>query len=465
METDTLEPLNLTCEERRIMHPASVIVAIATTMLLLNGLYVAAEFAAMHTSRTRIRQKAANGNWFAQLLEPVVTDTRRLDIYVAACQVGIIVSSLLLGFAGHALVARHLAPALSRATGLPEALFSLPTVGTMLLVLTMSQVALGVLVPRSLALRYSETLALLVILPMRWSIAVFRPIIALFTTVGSLVLHLFQSEPSPHRGKVPSPEDIELIAAEGTRIGLIDAGERQLLHNVFRAGEITAAQVMVPRTRLTAAPVDTPVLHLLELATRSAHTRIPLYQETVDNIVGFVHLKDLFRLQVERQEGVSTVLRNVAYVSEVKPALAVWNQLQQENSYVAIVLDEFGGTAGMITIADLIEEIFGELRDEFDNEPALIARGLDGCARMHGEVLITDVNEWFKLHLPDEEVNTLGGLVMAALGRLPQVGDEIAFGETRLRVEVVNGPTVVEVCLYPPSGRELRGPEGPGEEA
>ncbi|NJN65810.1 MAG: HlyC/CorC family transporter [Chloroflexaceae bacterium] len=447
------------------MQPAPVIVAIATAMVLLNGLYVAAEFAAMHTSRTRIRQRATAGNWLAQLLEPVVTDTNQLDTYVAACQVGIVVSSLLLGFFGHALVASHLAPALSRITGIPEAMVGLLATVVIVLVLAIGQVVFGVLVPRSLSLRYSETIALLVILPMRWSIAFFRPIIALFTAAGALVLHLFRFQPSPHRGKIPSPEDIELIAAEGTRIGLIDAGERQLLHNVFRAGEITAAQVMVPRTRLTAAPVDTPVLNLLELATHSAHTRIPLYQETIDNIVGFVHLKDLFRLHVEHRDRVDTVLRRVAHVSEVKPALAVWNQLQQENSYVAIVLDEFGGTAGMITIADLIEEIFGELRDEFDSGPALIARGLDGCARMHGEVLITDVNEWFRLNLPDEEVNTLGGLVMTALGRLPQVGDEIAFGETRLRVEVVHGPTVVEVCLYPPSGSALHGPEGPGEEA
>lgn len=446
------------------MDVALIIIAVTALMIFANAFYVAAEFATVNSRRTRISQRAAAGNQFAILLEPIVSSTQQLDIYVAACQIGITLSSLVLGFYGQAEIASRLAPILVNVVDMQETTaVSLSATGVLLL-LTAIQIVLGELLPKSVALRYPEETALLVVLPMRWSIVFFRPLIALCNGTGALILRLLQVPPAPHHGHVLSPEEIDLLAKESARGGLLEAGEHQLLHNVFRASELTAAEVMVPRTRLVSASVDTPVSILLELITTSGHTRIPIYRDTIDSIVGSVHLKDLFRLSLEKKHHVGSVLRKVCYVPETKLALAVWNQLQQENSYVAIVLDEFGGTAGMITIADLLEEIFGELQDEFDeNEPSLISRGLDGYVRLHGEVLITDVNEWFGLVLPDEEVNTIGGLIMATLGRLPEAGDEITIGAARLRVETVNGPAVTEVCLSLPQDHAVDVPELQGD--
>jgi CBS domain containing-hemolysin-like protein len=435
-------------------------IGVTATIIFASALYAAAEFATMNVRHFRAGQKSATFNRVARMLESIVTDNTRFDLYIATCQLGMAVSSLLLGFYGQSTIARHLSTTLVQHGGWHEPLAVGVAVCMVLLFLALVLTVFGDLLPRLLALRYSEGIALLMVFPIRWSMLLFRPAIAIFNGTAQGILRIFNIKPAAHYGKILSPEEIERLATESAQSGLLEAGERQLLHNVFRVGEITASHVMVPRTRLVATPVETPVHTLLEMAAESGHTRIPIYRDTIDTIVGIVHLKDLFRLHTESCKKpppsgaahVRAILRKVLYVPETKPALALWKQLQQERSYVAIVLDEFGGTAGMVTIADLIEEIFGELRDEFDNGPPIISRGLDGGVRLHGEALIADVNEWFRLSLPDEEVNTIGGLAMATLGRLPEVGDEVEFGETRLRVEVVNGPTVVEVCLYPPSG-------------
>jgi CBS domain containing-hemolysin-like protein len=441
------------------MDTAFIIIAMLAMMIFAYAFYVAAEFATMNANRNRIIQKAASGNQFAKFLEAIVTDTNRLDIYVTACQLGTTISSLALGFYTQSVIASHFSPILLslhetlQSPWYVEPIIGLVLIGALILALTMVHVILGELLPRSLALRYPEDVALFMIMPLRWSMALFRPAIALFNRTAALVLRLLHVSPAPHR-QILSPEEIELLAMESARMGLLEADEHQLLHNVFRAGELTAVKVMVPRTRLVAASVDTPFHTLLEQATTSGHSRLLLYRDTIDDIVGSVHLKDLFRLHTERSTNIRSILRRVSYVPESQPALAVWKQLQKENSYVTIVLDEFGGTKGMITIADLIEEIFGELRDEFDHEPSLVDQGLDGCIRLQGDVLIADVNEWFDLKLPDEEVNTIGGLVMSTLGRLPQVGDEVSFGAVMLRVEQIKGPGVTEVCLYNPPSHE-----------
>ncbi len=429
-----------------------IIIVVTAMMVFANAFYVAAEFAIMNVRHTRISQQAANGHRLAQKLERVITDAQSLDTCIAACQVGITLSSLILGYYAQATIATYLTNMLATIGSI--GLLASHVLATILILLTLIvlQVAVGEMLSRSIASGFSETVALFVIVPLGWSVTFFRPAIAIFNWVAALILRILGVSPVLHHGHIMSPEEIDLLAKESARSGLIEAGERQLLHNVFRASALTAAEVMVPRTRLVAARYDTPIPHLLELATTSGHTRIPLYDDTIDTIVGSVHLKDLFRLHVEYCATIhASVIRKVSYAPEWKPALAVWRQLQQENSYIAIVQDDFGGTAGMITIADLLEEIFGELQDEFDNEPSLIARSPDGFVRLHGEVIIANVNDWFNLHLPDEEVNTIGGLVMATLERLPEVGDQIAIGGATLRVEAVNGPTVIEICLKPES--------------
>jgi CBS domain containing-hemolysin-like protein len=448
------------------METAFIIFVVTSVLIFVNGLYVAAEFSAIHARPTRIRQLAANGNTAASYLESVINNPRRLDSYIAACKIGVTLSSLVLGFYGQWVIARRYAPLLLQAGWLQTGMAQIMTGIIVLVLLTLLQTVLGELLPKSIALRHAEPVALFAATPLRWSITFFRPAIMICNGIAALVLGLFRVPPAMRRQSL-SPEEIEQLAMESARWGLIEADERQLLHNALRVGELTAARVMVPRTRMVAASLDTPLPELLQLATASGRSRIPLYNDSIDDIVGSVHIKDLFRLHSERRTYIQEVLRTVSYVPKKVPALAVWNQLKQEGNYIAVVLDEFGGTAGMITVADLLEEIFGELQDEFDTtpQPSLMTTGYDGCLRLQGDMRITDINERFGLKLPDEEVNTIGGLAMTTLGRLPRVGDEIPFERVTLRVEAVNGPAVLEVCLFfKTATEEIPLQEHPGEE-
>lgn len=436
-----------------------ILVTVTAAMILVNALYVAAEFATVSTRRHRISQQASAGNRLAQLLEPILADPHKLDTYIAACQLGITASSLVLGFYGQSNIATAIAPLLVGLGGLQEVAAQSIAATVVLIGLTILQVVIGELVPKSVAVRYPERLALLTVVPLRWSVALFRPLIALFNGSGTLILRLLGVPPAGHHMHVHSPEEIELLVAESTKGGLLEPDERQLLRNAFRVGELTAADVMVSRTQLVAAPIDTPLQALLELVNTTAYTRIPLYRASIDDIAGIVHIKDLFRLHINGQEDVASIVRPVPFVPETQPAVAIWNQLRQESSYVAIVFDEHGGTAGMITIEDLIEEVVGELEDEYDEEMKLIATGPDDRVRVRGDVLVDDINELFRLHLPTEAANTIGGLVVAGLGRLPQVGDEAIYGPITLRVEAISGAAVREVSIVPPADVDLQLPD------
>ncbi|MGB3715315.1 MAG: hemolysin family protein [Candidatus Promineifilaceae bacterium] len=437
------------------------IVASLALLIFINGLFVAAEFATVSSRRTRISQTASSGNRFARMLLPIVEDSQTLDKYVAACQLGITASSLVLGAFGQNVIASRLVnpiaelleyvlPWLEKAgitsSVTASALATTIAVTGVLLVLTLLQVILGELFPKSVALQYPERLAMLTVVPVRWSLVLLRPFIWFFNGSGVLVLRLLGIDTGAGQGRIHSPQEIEILVSESHEGGLLDDEERQLLRNAFRLRELTARQVMAHRTRIVAAPVGSSVIELLEIALEVGHTRIPLYQETIDNIIGFVHIKDLFRLHVEGKENLAEILRDVVHVPESSPIVDVWETLNRQRQYIAIVFDEFGGTAGLITFEDLIEEIFGELLDEFDDEGTLISLDDEGRVHLRGDLLVTDVNEYLELELPDT-ADTLSGLVMSELGRQPEVGDEIVVGETVIRVETMADRGVSEVSL------------------
>jgi len=438
-----------------------VIVASLAFLIFINGLYVAAEFATVSSRRTRVSQMASGGNRLAGMLLPFVEDSQMLDKFVAACQLGITASSLVLGAYGQNVIATRLVDPM---TGLVEyflpwlesvgittaatasALATTIAVTGVLFVLTLFQVIIGELFPKSVAIQYPERVALMTVVPVRWSLVLLRPFIWFFNGSGNLVLRLLGIDTEASQGRIHSPEEIEILVSESHEGGLLDDEERQMLRNAFRMRDLTARQVMAHRTRIVAAPVGSTVLELLVTALDTGHTRIPLYQETMDQIIGFVHVKDLFRLHVEGKENLAEILREVPYVPESIPVIDVWDTLNRQGQYMAIVFDEFGGTAGLITFEDLIEEIFGELQDEFDDESALISVDDEGRVHLRGDLLVTDVNEYLELELPDA-ADTLSGLVISELGRAPSVGDEIVIGETVIRVEMMVDLGVSEVSI------------------
>jgi CBS domain containing-hemolysin-like protein len=451
---------------------ALTILAIVALMIFFNALYVAGEFASVSARKTRIMQLAEGGNRLAKMILPVLQDRHKLDNYIAASQVGITLSSIVLGIYGEQQIAPRIAPWIARLPLIGEPSATGPLVTTaaaagiastlVLLFLTTLQVVLGELVPKSVALQYPERVALLTALPMKWSADyLLKPLIALLNGSGALLLRLLGATSGQEHTHVHSPEEIVILVKESFRGGLIDADERQFLQNVFRSSQIHAGEIAIPRTRMVAAAIDESVEHVLRLAAESAFTRIPIYEEDTDHIVGFVHLRDLFALyRTDPGASLRRILRPVPFVPESLPVAAVWEQLNEAQSYLAIVFDEYGGTSGLVTREDLVEELFGELQDEFDEERDLIAPAGEGRIVVRGDVLVANLNDLLEIDLPHQAAHTIGGLVMDALGRLPRVGDAVEFEDVRIRVEAVSHRSVTAVCVSLPSTVSDQLPEG-----
>jgi putative hemolysin len=420
-----------------------------------NALYVAGEFGFVSARRARLVQLAEEGNRLAQTILPILEDPHKLDNYIAASQVGITLSSIVLGIYGQQQMAPLIEPWLA---ALPLGRFSSDSGGVaaaglaallVLILLTTLQVILGELVPKSVAIQYPERLALITALPMKWSADyVLRPLIAALNGSGALVLRFLGATYSAEHSHVHSPDEIIILVKESHRGGVLDAEERQLLGNLFRAGTKRAEEIAIPRSRIVAADADESIFRVLKLTAESAYTRIPVFEDNIDNIIGFAHLRDLFNLYSrDREANLRAVLRPVPFVPGSLRIADVWNRMNEAQSYLVIVLDEFGGTLGLITREDLIEEVFGEVQDEFDHERALISASGDGQFVVRGDMLINDLNDLLSLKLPHDLANTIGGLVMEALGRVPIMGDVVEVGEVRFRVDAVENRSVHLVCL------------------
>ncbi len=426
-----------------------VILLVVALMISINALFVAGEFSSVSARKTRIAQLADEGNALARTLLPILQDPKKLDNYIAASQVGITLSSIVLGIYGERQIAPLLEPWISR---LPLGLASGAIAATLVLTfLTILQVVLGELVPKSVGIQYPERLALVTVLPVKWSADyLLKPLIVVLNGSGALILRLLGIATHHEHAHIHSPEEIVILVRESHRGGLLDADERQFLQNVFRSSRTQAGDIAIPRNRMVAASIDRPVGQVLEMAAESAFTRIPIYEDHIDQIVGFVHLRDLFALRRSKPDAsLRSILRPVPYVPESLSLPALWDRLDQAQSYLAIVLDEYGGTSGLVTREDLIEELFGELQDEFDNERALITPAGEGRVVVRGDMLITNLNDMLEIALPSDTASTVGGLIMERLGQVPLVGDTVVIEGTTLQVEAVahNSATSVRITL------------------
>jgi CBS domain containing-hemolysin-like protein len=301
------------------------ILLIVALMIFFNALYVGAEFATVGSRRTRVRQMAGNGDPVAIALLPVLEDTRQLDEYVATCQLGITISSLVLGAYGERVIAEYVVEWRLLSVGIAST--------AVLAVLTLLQVVLGELFPKSIAVLYPERLALLSLYPVRISQFVMKPLIWFFNGSGQLILRLMGYRETASHSFTHSPGEIEILVSESHEGGLLQDDERQLLRNAFRLNDLTARQVMTHRTRLVVGEVSSHTGELLALALQEGLSRIPVYENSVDNIVGFVHIKDAFRLHMaEANSALAPILRQVVYVPEALSAVDVWKKLRRSGN-------------------------------------------------------------------------------------------------------------------------------------
>ena len=415
-------------------------------MVTVNALYVAAEFATVGSRRSRVQEAAEGGNGAAVTLLGILRDPQRLDNYVAACQIGITLSSLVAGSYGQAQLTPLLTPYFG-AAGQAVAVL------VVLVLITALQVVLGELLPKTVALRYPERLALATLRPMQLSLLLFRPLITLFNGTAFALMRAWKLNVDHSHAHVHSPEELEGLYRESAAGGLIDAAERDMLAGVLNVEERVVREIMTPRTRLVTVPAHLTVREALPQLTASPYSRFPVTGEG-DDVVGVVHLRSLYLVaETHPATRVGTVMRQPLIVAEVMSVPDLWRKLREAGRHSALVVSEYGSVSGMVTLEDALEEIFGEMQDEFDHEEEpLVVTGAQVTVR--GDVLVETLNARLGLDYPTDEVDTVSGLVWTALGRLPLIGDEVTLGDNPvLRVEAMEKRAVTRVGLTLPADR------------
>jgi CBS domain containing-hemolysin-like protein len=339
---------------------------VITFLILLTGLYVAAEFAAVGARRSRLRRLAEDGNGLAARILPVVEDAHELDRYIAVSQVGITLSSLILGAYGQAALAPVLVPALQSITRLDAETAQSTAAAIVLLVLTVLAMIVGELVPKSLALQDPTRTAMYTVLPMQWSLHLFSWAINALNGSGALLLRMLRVPSTGHR-HVHSPEEIELLIAESRDGGLLEPQEQVRLHRALRLGLRTASQLMVPRERLVAIDIRTPLQEVLRVVTSSAYSRVPVYRGDLDHVAGMLHIKDVVTDYVKGmpRRSLASLLRPIVRVRHDMPADRLLAFLREHRSHQALVVDAEGRIIGLITLEDVVAELLGDVSDEF----------------------------------------------------------------------------------------------------
>jgi putative hemolysin len=435
-----------------------VVAVVILILIFINSLYVAAEFAAVGARRSRIEELARNGNRLAGMMAPVLRDPAALDRYVAACQIGITLSSLVLGAYGQAAIAVPLGPNLSAWTGLdlPSAQ-SLAATGV-LIVLTAFQVVIGELVPKSVALQFPTKIALLTVVPMRWSLWVMRWFIAVLNGSGVAVLRLL-GMPAASHGHIHSPDEIAMLIAESRDGGLLEPDEQRRLHKALKLSRRVARELMVPRTEIVALDLRWPNTRLLDAVISSPFTRLPVYDGSIDRVLGIVHARDVATTYARTRslEGLRSILRPVPALPEWLPADEVLRTLREQRAHQALVLDEYGGLAGLIALQDVVAELLGEVRDEFQpvaREPQVLP---DGRLRLSGQMALSDVPAWLGT-LWRSEAHTVAGHVIRILKRIPREGEHVVVNGVDTEIERTDERVPSSLIVIRPShGGSSRG--------
>jgi putative hemolysin len=419
---------------------------VVVVLVLLNGLFVAAEIALVTVRRSRIEQLIDEGNRRAVRVRRVVDDPGR---FLAVIQLGI----TFIGFLASAFAAISLARVLADAfvrLGAAEDVATGAALVLVTLLLSLFTIVFGELVPKSVALAHPDRVALLVAGPIDLLGRLLGPLVAVLAGVTRAVVRPFGIEVTKE-ARI-SAEELKLIVERGGEEGVLEAEEEQMIHAVIELGDRRLHEVMVPRPDIVALPASATIDEAVEVIVREGHSRIPVYEESIDEIVGILYAKDLLPILKNGAERppLRSLLRTPVFVPESMPIDDLLHELQRRKVHLAIVLDEYGGTAGLVTIEDLLEEIVGEIQDEYDVEEPLVVRLSPDEARMDGRVSIEELEETFEVELDlddREEYDTLGGLIFHRLGELPEPGDRVTVGPLTMTVESTDGRRVGKVLV------------------
>jgi magnesium and cobalt exporter, CNNM family len=406
-------------------------------LLALNAFFVAAEYALVTARRTRIAELEQQGNRRARAVLAITANPPR---FIAAMQLGVTLTSLAIGAVGEPVLARIFDPVLA---GVLAFLIAF-------LLITYLHVVIGELVPKGLALGHAEATALVVSGPVRLFFFVFRPLIWVLQRSSEVALRLLGLEPPGSEGAVYSEAELMMLVNTARERGAIEQVEQELIYKAFSFADKEAHDVMVPRPEVVMISVDLPAQECLAQIVDSPFTRYPAYNGSVDEIVGILHVRDLFKALYDR--GIDSVqiqelLRPPFFVPETKDLAALLAEFRKTNQHMAIVVDEYGSMEGIVTLEDLLEEIVGEIEDEYDLPDESIERVDDRTIRIDGTFPIDDFNEQFGLSIPVEDFHTMGGFVFGLLGRAPERGDSVDWDGLKLQVVEVEGSRIDRLTI------------------
>ncbi|GLV58633.1 hypothetical protein KDH_54630 [Dictyobacter sp. S3.2.2.5] len=436
------------------MDVSSIFGLIAVFALVAaNGFFVAGEFALVKIRTTRINQLVAEGHVAARVVQKEI---QHLDTFIAATQLGITLASLALGWIGEPSLAHLVEPVfLWVGGGAAEAVSHTVAIAISFILITIIHIVLGELVPKSIALQRSEGTAFFVARPLYLFAHVFRPFILLMNGIGGFFIRLLGLEATSEHAAVHSVEELEMLVAQSREAGLLQQQEEILLRHVFDFSDKTAQQVMIPRSEVMAVPVTISREALVQTFWRENYTRIPVYEDTLDNIIGLAHIKDIFQTnsnQAGQPFNLRGILRPVLYVTETSSLDMILAQMRSRRIHMAIVIDEYGSTAGIITLEDVIEELVGEVQDEFDTSDRGVRHEIetlpDGTISVDGLIALASFADQFggsEKELEEIHANTLAGYIFEKLDRLPVLGDTVPFGDYTLRVEEMDGRRIARV--------------------
>jgi putative hemolysin len=433
---------------------APLLFAVAIVLLLLgNGFFSGSEIAIISARRSRIESLAGEGKKAAKRVKDLQDD---MDHFLATVQIGVTVCGTLAGVLGGIVASRYLAPVLAAtalARWLPAALVASVVVG---LAIVYVELVLGELVPKALALRYTEQVSLLVSGPFRVMVRASRSFVSVLSASTRLVLRALGFR-GPGARTFVSEDEIKHLVKQGRLQGVLDQTEMEIIHSVFEFTDTPVRKVMVPRPKIFALDVDTPPGEVGGLIVESGFSRIPAYEESIDKVLGLVYVKDALRLLEKRQPVViRKVLHPVHIVPETKKVGELLKELQKRHTHMAIVVDEHGSVSGLVTLEDLIEEIVGEIQDEYDWEERPVEKLRDGSMVVEGTLSAADLREVYHVPLPESgEYETVAGFMLEQLGSVPKGGEVVSVGEFRFtvvdvernrisKVKVEKGPAPVQ---------------------
>lgn len=449
--------------ENTVLFDVIGIIAIVL-LVLANGFFVAAEFSLVSVRRTRIAELVARGEAGAESVQKAIKDPDRV---IAATQLGITLASLALGWVGEPALAHLISPLVSL---FPEVIQSEVShslsAAIAFAIITFLHVVVGELAPKSIALQDPERTSLIVARPTLWTERIFKPAIWILNGTGNALLRLVGVQPASGHQLVHSVEELKMLVTASAEGGVVEVEESEMLHAIFDFGALVVRQVMVPRTEMIAVEADTPLLEIINLISQSMYTKIPVYEDNLDHIIGIVHVKDMLNVlqSPEYQQCVARdLVREALFVPEALSVSALLRYFRDNRRHISIVLDEYGGTAGLVTLEDLLEEIVGEVSDPFDAIAPEVQILPDGVALVDGLTLIEDVNEQLGLDLQEPDYDTIAGYVLGKLGRIPRPDDVVEGDGLSIRVEEMDGLRIARVALtrlVPPSSHHTT-PDSP----